>query len=317
MPNYGLGSKVSLGEESTAGTPVSRTIAVPVLSVDFQQKRESDTLKHLLGSGTTRNPTSMIDVRKTTTGSVELDAYYKGGGLGMLLKHAIGGVTTTGSGPYTHTYALSAALPNGLTVAVERGNTGADEVHAGCKINRLVISQNFGEPMKVTADFVGMTSASRTGDTPPSMTALTSRFPVKHYHCGQLSFNSVDYKLKSFTLTIDNKVVPQEELGALTSSEPVFSDFQEITLQVVVAGTSNTLNAAHIAATASDVGLTFSDSPRSLAFTLHNAQITDYSDPISGMGIIEQSLTFRSLGDDTDHGLAVVLVNADSSAVAS
>lgn len=317
MPNYGLGTKVSFGEESTAGTAVSRTVAAPVLSVDFQQKRESDTLKHLVGSGSTRNPTSMIDVRKTTTGTIELDAYYAGGVFGLLLKHGMGGLTTTGSGPYTHTYALSAALPNGLTVAVERGNTGADEVHAGCKINRLVISQNFGEPMKVSAEFVGMSTASRTGDTPPALTALTSRFVVKHHHCGQLSFNSVDYKLKSFTLTIDNKVVPQEELGALTSSEPAFSDFQEVTLQVTIAGTSNTLNAAHLAGTSSNAVLAFTDSPRSLTFTLHNAQVTDYGDPISGMGLIEQTLTFRALGDDTNHGLAVVLVNADSSAVAS
>ena len=317
MPNYGLGTKVSFGEESTAGTAVSRTVAAPVLSVDFQQKRESDTLKHLLGSGSTRNPTSMIDVRKTTTGTVELDAYYAGGVLGLLLKHALGSLTTTGAGPYTHTYALSAALPNGLTVAVERGSTGADEVHAGCKINRLVISQNFGEPMKVSAEFVGMSTASRTGDSPAALTALASRFVVKHHHCGQLSFNSVDYKLKSFTLTIDNKIVRQEELGALTSSEPVFSDMQEVTLQVTIAGTSNTLNAAHLAATASNAVLAFTDSPRSLTFTLHTAQVTDYGDPISGMGIIEQTLTFRALGDDTNHGLAVVLVNADSSAVAS
>jgi len=65
------------------------------------------------------------------------------------------------------------------------------------------------------------------------------------------------------------------------------------------------------------VTLTFSDSPRSLAFTLHNGVITDYSDPIQGVGVIEQTVTWRGVGDDSDNGLAITLTNADSTAVAT
>lgn len=132
-----------------------------------------------------------------------------------------------------------------------------------------------------------------------------------------MSFNGVNYTLKSVELTIDNKLARQDYLGSAASGEPVLTAHQEVTLRVTLTGTSNTLQAAYLAQTASDIVLAFTDSPRSLTFTLHNAEISEYADPIGGVGIIEQTVTFRAFGDDTDHGLSVALVNADSSAVAS
>jgi hypothetical protein len=77
------------------------------------------------------------------------------------------------------------------------------------------------------------------------------------------------------------------------------------------------LQAAHRAQTGANVTLTFSDSPRSLAITGHNAEVIDYGDPIQGVGIVEQSITWRCIGNDTNNGLAITLTNADSTLVAS
>ena len=90
MPQRGLGGKVSLGEESTAGTRVSRTIASPALEIDLQYKARWDRIEELVGSGSTRNPTDLILAAKDAAGSFRLVGRYAGGLLGMLLKHAMG-----------------------------------------------------------------------------------------------------------------------------------------------------------------------------------------------------------------------------------
>jgi hypothetical protein len=318
MPtNYGLGGQASFGEESTAGTAVSTTVGTQVTSIDIQEKLTIDPVDSLSGSGGTRNIMEVIHSKTDVAGSISLNAYYAGGALGMLLKHALGGLSTTGAGPYAHAYSLSAALPNGLTVVVERGNTGSDDKFAGCKISRLTISCAAGEPMKIQAELIGMTATARTTFTPTALTALASRFLVKHAHAGTLGFNSATYRLKSFELVIDNKLARQDQLGSADSAEPVITERQEITLSATLTGTTNALQLAHRSQTAGDVTLTFTDSPRILAFTLHNGVITDYSDPIQGIGVIEQSVTWRGIGDDSDNGLAITLTNADSSAVAT
>jgi hypothetical protein len=318
MPiNMGLNGQISLGEESTAGTAVATTVGTQVTSVDIQEKLTIDAVDSLSGSGGTRNIIETIHSMTDVAGSISLNAYYAGGALGMLLKHALGSVSTSGAGPYAHAYSLAAALPNGLTVVVERGNTGSDDKFAGCKISRMTISCAAGEPMKIQVELIGMSATARTTFTPTALTALASRFLVKHAHAGTLGFNSQTYRLKSFELVIDNKLARQDQLGSADSAEPVVTERQEITVSATLVGTTNALQLAHRSQTAGDVTLTFSDSPRSLAFTLHNGVITDYSDPIQGVGVIEQTVTWRGVGDDSDNGLAITLTNADSTAVAT
>lgn len=315
--NMGLGTLLSFGEESTAGTPVSTTIGVRIRSVDMQEKRQYDDVTWLVGSGSTRNVNAEILASTEVAGTIELDACYAGGGLGLLLKHALGSVSTTGSGPYAHAVSLAAALPTPLTMAVERGSSGADDVFAGVMVNRLTLSCNKGETMRVRAELIGMSAAARTTVTPTALTALASTFLVKHTHAGTLSFNSVSYTLKSLEVVIDNKLARVDQLGSANSDQPAITAHQEITIRATLTGTSNTLQAAHRAQTSSDVSITFTDSPRSLAIVGHNATIREYADPIQGVGIIEQTVTFRCLGDDSDNGILVTLTNANSSVVAS
>lgn len=315
--NFGLGTQLSLGQEVTAGTPVSTTVGVRIRSVDFQEKRQYDTIPWLVGSGGTRNFNAEILASIDVAGTVELDACYAGGGMGFWLKHALGTVNTTGAGPYAHAFTLAAALPVPLTVAVERGSSGADDVFAGCMVNRLTLSCAKGETMRARVELIGMTAAARTTVSPTALTALASTYLVKHTHAGVLAFNSVNYTLKSIEIVIDNKLARVDQLGSAASDQPAITAHQEITIRATLTGTSNALQAAHRAETQSDVTITFSDSPRSLAIVGHNAVVVEYADPIQGVGIVEQTVTFRCLGDDSDNGLLITLTNADSSAVAS
>ena len=59
-----------------------------------------------------------------------------------------------------------------------------------------------------------------------------------------------------------------------------------------------------------DLTLTFTDGARSLAFTLHNAEIVSISEPIQGPGVMTQEIELRGYADNTDSGLTVVYTNS-------
>lgn len=101
-------------------------------------------------------------------------------GVEQLIKHAMGGVSTTGpSGSiYTHTFALAAALPAaGLSayVDINDANISGDHVQriTGCQIDKLTLTQEIDQTLDVEIDLVGReyTDVARTSPTMPSYAA--------------------------------------------------------------------------------------------------------------------------------------------------
>lgn len=308
----GMAAKVSWGVETTPGTEEARTGTSRVASCGLAAHRIAERVPHLVPSGSTRAPRAMFSKAIDINGPVEMPAAYSGQCLGLLLEAAMGAVSTSpSSGSYAHTFTLGASLL-ALSVAVERG-VGAslgDEEFYGVKVGMLELSVAPGALMMLKLDLIGMSNGVRGGDSPP---ALATPNWISHAHAGTLSFNSVNYKLSSFVCRIDNKLARLDELGSLYSSEPEVTDFQSVEFEVELVARSDALYAAHLAQTASDAVITFSDGTRSIVFTLHNAEIDTYEDPLSDPGVIKQKVKFVGVGDDTKNGLQIVLTNASSS----
>lgn len=310
-PFIGHLAQLSAGVESTAGTPVSRTVGMRIVSVDFAPKLKKSALKNLTGDGTVAVATGTLAEAIDVSGNVKAQACYQGGMLGLLLELAMGSGsnTTTGSGPYTHTMVL-APNQNTATVAIERGNSGSDDLLNGVKVSKFVLSVQTGQAMEVSADFVGMSYASRAG---VAKSTPATPYYIKHNHVGTIGFDSAAYVASSFTLTIDRKTAPLMELGSLTSAEPMPTDMLEVMVEAEIVVRDNALQSAALAETSGDLTCTITDGTRSLAVTLHNAQIMEQSDPISSVGVIKQKVKWQGFGDGTNHGLSVVLTNGDSS----
>lgn len=307
----GAKAQVSIGFESTPGTAVSTTVATRISSTGIQRKATHEALKTLSGDGTVAIASDSFLSTIDIDGPIKGPAGYQGSALGSLLELAMGAKSTSGSGPYDHAFTLAQSQLT-ATLAVERGSLGGlgDEVVNGCKLNRLTLSCDTGKAMEFEASFLGMGGADRTGSSP---TALATLYPVIHSHAGQMSFNSANYKLSKFKLTIDRKLQRVDELGSAYSAEPMASDDLEVSLDLELVARSDDLLAANLAGTQSDAAITFSDGTRSLAITLHNAKIVQYSDPISSVGVVTQQVTLRGHGDGTKHGLGITLTNGNSS----
>ena len=119
-------------------------------------------------------------------------------GLGLLIEMAFGDLNTTGgSAPYTHDFTPDIDLPS-ATLEVQRGTgiTNQMERFTGIKVSSLAISCEAGGEMTASLDFIEKTSVARAANITPSFGTGVS---VLHFHAGQLSFNSVNYDVRSFT----------------------------------------------------------------------------------------------------------------------
>jgi inositol transport system ATP-binding protein len=80
----GKDARISAGEESTAGTEVSRTAVARLVSTTLQRTVEKDVVPHLVGSGASAaNPVDFFETVGTVGGDLEINAAYQGGALGL------------------------------------------------------------------------------------------------------------------------------------------------------------------------------------------------------------------------------------------
>ena len=85
-----------------------------------------------------------------------------------------------------------------------------------------------------------------------------------------------------------------------------------MTLEVTLDILENSLHSAFIAGTQADASISFTSGTNSITFTVTNALITSYSDPVNGFGRVEQTMTFTGLADNSNVGGKIVLVNDDA-----
>jgi hypothetical protein len=104
-------------------------------------------------------------------------------------------------------------------------------------------------------------------------------------------------------------------LGSKETAEPAIGDVRTITLEATLDIEDDTLQAAYINATQSDVSLNFTSGSEQIQFDLTNALITDHSDPVTAFGRVERTVTFTGLADSSNVGGQITLINNDSTGI--
>jgi len=306
----GHGAFIKLGKETVWGTSVSTTISNRINSVSIQKTQERNQKANLSvpSSGVLGG---LYDGFLRVEGSVEMPVQYKG--LGLLIQMALGDISTSGADPYTHVFTPDISLPS-ATIEVQRGSgiTNQMEKFVGVKVSSLSISCEAGGEMTATIEFIGKTSDARTGSISPTFGTGSS---VLHFHAGQLSFNATNYDVRSFTFTITNNLERRDLLGSKETAEPAIGDVRTITLEATLDIEDDTLQAAYINATQSDVSLNFTSGSEQIQFDLTNALITDHSDPVTAFGRVERTVTFTGLADSSNVGGQITLINNDSTGI--
>lgn len=321
MAYTGRQAWVGFGQESAWNTAVSRTQFFELVSENMTAV-QGWTPRGVLyegASGVARTG-AKFNTGSTYTGTVVVQGRYEG--MGLLLRHAMWSNSTTGpsGGLYTHTFVLGTAPPTGgLTMELQRGD-GTYEVWTGCRVNKFSMSVNVAGIATVTLDLIcgGRDARTAIGGTSPSFT--TDRDAVlKHNQVSTLAWNSTTAYLKTLKVDIDNKLTPRPLLGSLITADPgVMSGLRGVMVTADTEWSADDYDAGHQAGTESDAVISFTGaSSHTLTVTLHDAFISANTAPVSSFGIVSESSTFMGQDDGTHHGLAIVVVNSQSSAIAA
>ena len=314
---FGRTAYIGLNEESTYGDPVGGSnqsdfaVKNRVFSVSMSRSQERERTTHLSQSSAAF-AVNTFDGFEIAGGTIETPLTYKG--LGMLLKAAMGSVTSTGSGPYIHTFNPSATLPS-LTIAVQRG-TGSSEQFEGCMVSSMTLSCEAGEEARASFEIIAETAGARaaalSGDP-----VFGDGSQVFHFQSTTLSYNSATYKMRSMELTLDNKLERVNYLGSKLTSEPQISDVREVTLSVTFDLEDNNLYNAQLDGTASNVVVQFTSGSDAFAITLRNAEITEYSDDVNAFGRIERSVVFYGISSGSDEAIRIEMTNDATSGISN
>lgn len=306
---YGFGLRLGIGVEVTFGSAVSRNRFFRLASGSMRSKPNWNR-RPLISSGP--NAQKMSKGMTIVDGDIECLASYEG--MGVLYAFALGSSSSSGSGPYTHTYVLSRTLPS-TSMEVVSDNENVCELYTGVMCSKASWSVKAGETMKFKLSLMAEDELQEQTATSPTYTTNDGDVDVEHHQAGSVSWNSGTYSVYSAEITLDNKLARREKLGSVASKSFVRSDFLEVLIKLELDWEGG-FNAAWVAGTKSDLSLTFTGGSNTLTFNVHNAMVIDEGHPINIAGVIKQTVTLRGLSDGTDEGLAIVVVNGQSTATA-
>ena len=316
---FAQNSFLRVGEESTWGTAQTTTTQdIKLISSTLQLTQERERRTHLsvpasgLLSGT-------FEGFRQSGGSIDVPAFYDG--IGVLIKCALGSLSSAGSGdPYTHTYTPAFDQPS-MTMDFQRGTNLDDSMErfTGMKVSSMTISAEAGAEMTCSFDLIGKDGATRTAN-------ITSDFPpydqVYHYEAGSLTMGGTlsiaSLDIRSFELSMDNKLDRRNLLGSKLTGEPVPTDVREVTMSITCDVTDNSLYNDSLAGNAGNVSITFTrsaDSNHHFKITLDDATIEDYNDNITAFGRVERTFTLRGYANSADAGLTIEIKNGSQNGV--
>ncbi len=315
---FGRSAFIKYAKESTYGTAVTTTVSNRVTSVSLSRSQERERTTHL-SQGDAGFATNTFDGFEQAGGSVEMPLFYQGNGL--LIEVACGAaVSVSGSGPYTSVFEPRNTSTNptldSLTIDFQRG-TGSKETFEGCMVSTISFSCEAGGEASISVEFLAETAQTRASGITPTFGSGAQVFHHQVTAAG-LDFNSVNYKVRSFEFSIDNKLERVNNLGSKLTGQPQISDVREVMITATLDLEDNNLYNAQLDGTQSDVSLKFQSGTDEIRFLLRNAKIVDYSDDVTSFGRIERTVTFMGLGvSGGDKPFRITLVNGDSTGIAN
>ena len=185
-------------------------------------------------------------------------------------------------------------------------------------VSNMTISCEAGEEARASFEIIAKTATARAASIAPA--GFGNGAQVFHFQstAAGLSFDGSNYKMRSFELSLDNKLERVNYLGSKVTSQPQISDVREVTLTATFDLEDANLYNAQIAGTSSDVVVTFSTGgSESFKITVKDAEITSYDDAVNSFGRIERTATFFGLSGSSTEAVEIEIINDASSAVSN
>ena len=292
--------------ETTYGTPpVSGYKKLPFVSSALGEEQnliESD----LLGLG--REPLPPSKDVANNEGDVVVPVDLRN--FGYWLKLLLGAPTTTGTGPYTHTFVSGALSLPSMAIEIGLPDVPSYGMNFGARANSMSIQMQRSGHLTATLNLIaqGETRAGTSGAGTPTE-AVIERFSqgigeIKRN--GSLLGNVVSAEF-SYSNNLDKVEVIRPD-GRIEDAEPAMV---AVTGNVVVRFANTVLLDQAVDGTACELSFGWEiDADRSLLFTLHEVFLPRAKLPVSGPGGVQATFAFQAAKDPSlNKTMTAVLVN--------
>lgn len=160
------------------------------------------------------------------------------------------------------------------------------------KVNSATFSGSPGQPLELALDLVGKTMTEGNAGTFPAVTPDTDSMYV--FTDSAFTYNSTEYEINDFNLTIDNLVETRFGSGSVTATSIDATD-RRVTLTVTSPFTSSETALYTFSSVAgADGSLVLTNGSQVLTFAFANMKLAPAVTPVvNGRGEIMQQLTFN------------------------
>ena len=330
-PVIGVGAYLGFAEETTYGTavtPATAWLGRGLRSCTLGQRRVRQvvgTIGTTLSGQVHHNAHRSIETEINVDGVIEWVPHYAGYGTGILLKHALGKVTSTGCDPYDHEYTQDYDAVTGLTIQLDRGQHGTlnhVEAFEGCRIEVLEIIAQARQPLVMRAGFIGETSGGLTTISgTPNFDSEDEE--IQSDHGGTLSWNSDTHRFVNWTIRFERNLRRRPYVGSKLTDCPAPDGLARVTFEGTVEWVANDLYEDFRAQTQADGQLVFTgggDSPgdNSMTIDLHNLIFDKCDFPVDGPGIRTFQVSGMAFAGTSaaETGLEITMSNNNSGAIA-
>ena len=142
----GLAAQIGFVTETTVGVAKTPTLFLPLVDESIELEKERLESEGIYAGRRVLDSDQWNGGNNTVGGDIGLELTNRG--LGVLFKHAFGGVATTGSGPYTHTFTPGDLSGVSFTTQVGVpgvGGTVHPKTASGCKVASWELACAAGE----------------------------------------------------------------------------------------------------------------------------------------------------------------------------
>lgn len=152
----GLAAQIGFVTETTAGVAKTPTLFLPIVDESIELAKERLESAGVISGRRVLDSLSWNGGPNTVSGDIGLELTNRG--LGVIFKHMFGGVATTGSGPYTHTFTPGDLSGTAFTTQVgvpDVGGTVRPKTAGGCKVASWELAVSAGEIATLGLSVIG------------------------------------------------------------------------------------------------------------------------------------------------------------------
>ena len=305
--SYGANAQLLGKFETVYGTPPSGNyIKFPFVSTDLGSE-QGLIASDLLGQG--RDPSQPIRDVIRVEGNVVVPVDLRN--FGHWLKALMGAPTTTGTGPYTHTFASGAASLPSIALEVGMPEVPIFFTEAGVRVNsaQLTFARSGAANATLNCIAQGETDAGVTGGGTPTTATLT------RFNQFQASIKKDGVQLGNVTgaqLTYSNNLERIETIrsdGKIDGADPTIA---ALTGNIEVRFADTTLIDAATDNTPLELAFAYTiDADKSLTFTAHEVYLPKPKLAISGPGGVQATFDWQAAKATSPARMLTVVLKND------